>query len=93
MGGRKSGYDLALQPFGPKDHAVPPYRYAQIRDRKLLWVGRAGLSEKGDLVSAQDGPTQDVAQSSFGQMHDFGEHRVGTMRFLGARVLEDVALQ
>jgi hypothetical protein len=78
---------LYYQAPGSKPYRSATHRDHQVHDRDLAIAWGARPPQVRDLVATQDRPQEDVAETSFGQVHDLGEHRVLIECFLGAEML------
>ena len=87
--GGEPGDDLAPEPAGAEHDPLALDRHEQVGQRQLPVGRRAGASQVRDLVAAQHGPAQDVADPSLREVHDLGEHALRVDRLLGRQVRPD----
>ncbi len=87
-GGEPRDY-LAPEPAGAEHDPLALDRHEQVRQGQLPAGRRAGASQVRDLVAAQHGPAQDVADPSLRQVHDLGERALRVDRLLGRQVRPD----
>ena len=81
--------DLAPEPAGAEHDPLALDGHEQVGQGQLPVGRRAGASQVRDLVAAQHGPAQDVADPSLRQVHDLGEHALRVDRLLGRQVRAD----
>ncbi len=89
VGGGEAGDDFAVEAPGTEADAIAGNAEHQVLERNLPLERCAGAAEERDLVSAQDGTCQDVADAPGRQVYDLGEDGIGPERFLGRDVRLD----
>ena len=73
--GREPRDHLAPEPTGAEHDPLALDGHEQVGQWQLPVRGRAGASQVRDLVAAQHGPAQDVADPPLRQVHDLGDRR------------------
>jgi hypothetical protein len=88
VGGGEPRHDFPPQVTRAQHDAVLAHGHQQVGDGNPMVGRHAGATEVGNLVIAQHGTAQDVADPAVGKMHDLGEQPLGVAsllrRYVGA---------